>query len=116
MVDKIKFAKASVLITLLIIVTLAVVNKQWVKEAMNKSLEWVGDHPIGGPFVLALVYAALELVFVPSAVLTIGAGYTLKQIHGTTSATLLVGTMASLTGAVLAAVICLYLARFVFQK
>ena len=105
-----------VIALLLIIATLAIVYRSRVSEAIQDFLQWVEDHRVAGPIILALVYAVCTVCLVPGAILTLGAGWAFQLAYGQTALAVLVGTLSVFVGAMVGLVLAFILGRFVFRQ
>lgn len=95
---------------------MVVIEYDNVKEAFKKFLVWVQEHPVLGPFLLALIYIVAVVFFLPGSVLTIGSGVALKQAYNSTWRALLIGSLAVWIGASVGAFLSFLLGRYVFKE
>ena len=102
--------------TMVLAIATLIIKRQWVVQALQDLLEWVQEHPTGGPFAISCGYIVCELFFVPGSILTIGSGFALKQAYGSTWKAWSIGVIAVFVGAYISAIICMLLGRFVFRE
>ena len=60
------------------VLTLAIVNRDKVREITESFLEWLRENPVIGPVVLSCVYVVVVIFLVPGSLLTIGGAVALQ--------------------------------------
>ena len=105
-----------VLLIIIVIIIVVIVEYENVKKILKEFLKWVEDHPILGPFLLALIYIIAVVFFLPGSILTLGAGLALKQAYNSTWRALLIGSLAVWFGASIGAFLAFLLGRYVFKE
>lgn len=79
-------------------------------------LEWVTQHPLGGPFLICAVTILVVLLMIPYTLLAVGSGYALSQAFDSQLLVVFVGTLAVFTGAWIGAMIAFVTARYILHQ
>jgi len=103
-----------VLGTLVVLITIALIERDRVKEIIRIFLIWVEAHPALGVVAFILLYALATVLFVPGALLTIGCGYTFGSVFGVGKGVIL-ASVAVFIGATLGSVLAFLLGRFLLR-
>ena len=92
-----------------------IVKRQSVYDKSEEYINWMSEHKVEGPFALSFMVMLGEIFFIPSSILTVGAGFALRRSFGNTAFALLYGTIACWLGASIGAIISMLLGRFVLH-
>lgn len=92
-------------------------DKRWLQpDASEKFLEWVQLHPYWGLGAFLIAIASCVVFMIPIGTpLTLGAGYIYKGVYGW-GLGIFVGTVVSVLGSALGAVMCFLLGRYLMRE
>ena len=119
-------------------VTVDVFTNQYLEKAARIFLDWVAFHPVKGVLAVTAIFAVATVLFMPAAVLTMGAGFAFHRAFDNYQMGVFLGSIVSLwlcdsnvvilaliilifgqsvfCGAVLGSITAFLLGRFVFRE
>jgi len=112
-----KMKKYIIGIILVAFVTFVIVDtatNRFIASGTESFLEWVEDNPIPGFFLFVVVYFAATVLFVPGAILTLGAGFVFGAAFGLGGG-LVIGTLSVVIGASSGAIVSFLIGRFLLR-
>lgn len=83
--------------------------------AVHEFLEWVEQNPVSGVFAFVIVYFVATVLFIPGALLTLGAGFVFAMAFGL-GAGVVLGTLAVFFGASIGATVSFLLGRYLLRR
>ena len=86
----------------------------YVRNGLKPFLDWSEKNPVPGFFVFMLVYFLATIIFVPAAILTLGAGYIFGNAFGL-GVGILLGTLSVFFGAIGSALVSFLLGRYLLR-
>lgn len=99
-------SRLKLLLAVAIIVILVTAKYFHVQELLKSALTWIADLGMWGPVIFIAIYVLACVLFIPGAILTLGAGFIFGVIKGT-----VIVSIASTLGATSAFLVGRYLAR-----
>ena len=85
-----------------------------VKKGIDAFLEWIQNNAVAGLFLFVLVYFIATVLFIPGAVLTLGAGFVFSSAFGLGGGVAL-GTISVFLGASLGSIAAFLIGRYLLR-
>merc|ERR1719182_984371 len=85
-----------------------------VKKGIDAFLEWIQNNAVAGLFLFVLVYFTATVLFIPGAVLTLGAGFVFSSAFGLGGGVVL-GTISVFVGASLGSIAAFLIGRYLLR-
>lgn len=101
---------------LLVIIILIAVFRAQVAAGTSAFLEWIREHPYGGPLVFILAYIIATIFWIPGSLLTLGAGWAFQQAYKQTWLAIIVGSLSVWIGAEIGSTLAMILGRYLFRS
>lgn len=109
-----KTIRCFVIGTLAALIICALLERDRVKNGMREFLGWVEVNQTWGLIVFVLIYALATVLFIPGAILTVGAGFTFGKIFGVGKGVAL-SSVAVFIGATMGSIAAFLLGRYLFR-
>ena len=77
---------------------------------------YVKKNPDDGPMLIVAIYVVAELFFVPGAILSVGAGYTLKRAYNDENKAIWIGSASIFIGGCIAATLGFFIGRYIMRS
>jgi len=98
------------------VVIVILVEKKRINEFLEAFIGWLQENPNLGPFILVLMFIVTTVLFIPAAVLTVGAGLAFKQAYKSIWYALLTGSLSVWLGASIGACCAMLIGRFMLKE
>ena len=89
-------------------------TNQYIKQGLTSFLEWMQDNPLPGFFTFVCLLFFTTLLFIPGALMTLGAGYVFNQTFELGLGVVL-GTIAVFVGSASGALVSFLMGRFLLR-
>mmetsp|Transcript_28905 Transcript_28905/g.60444 ORF Transcript_28905/g.60444 Transcript_28905/m.60444 type:complete len:387 (+) Transcript_28905:58-1218(+) len=87
-----------------------------IEKASVWFLDWVAQHPTKGILAVIAIFAIATVLFMPAAVLTMGAGFAFHSAFDSFSKGVVLGSIAVFCGAVLGSISAFLIGRYLFRQ
>ena len=109
-----KIVLAVLLVGLIAYVIADSLTARHIASALDDFLEWIEENPTSGFFAFIVVYFIATILWIPGAILTLGAGFVFGSAFGVGPGVLL-GSLSVFIGASLGSIAAFLMARYFFR-